>query len=123
MIWSIKHIRSRFRCSWPELEQAEWQKIADLTLAGACGLNQLNLAPDRIFRQIKLRPLATDLDVYRWTMEFNDGSILDLSVPRLLEGTESKPVTISGKRLKRVVVKFDPRRVARRGQLEIWAQP
>ena len=43
-------------------------------------------------------------------------------IPRLLEGTESKPITISGKRLKRVVVKYDPRRVARRGRLEIWAQ-
>ncbi len=126
MTWLLKHFRERFGGWLPGYQtpdEAEWQRIAGLAVAGACGLNQVNLAPDRIFSKIKLRPLATDLDVDRWTMEFNDGSILDLSLPRLLEGTESKPVTITGKRLKRVVVKYDPRRVARRGRLEIWGQP
>jgi len=125
MTWLIERVRSRLGDCWPGSkipDEADWQKIAGLTVAGAGGLNQVHIAPDRIFRKIKLRPLATDLDVSRWTMEFNDGSILDLSLPRLLEGTESKPITISGKRLKRVVVKYDPRRVARRGRLEIWAQ-
>ncbi len=124
MIWLIKYVRSRFfgrRTEDPF--EAEWQRIAGLTVAGACGRNHVNIAPDRIFRKIKLRPLATDLDVCRWTMEFNDGSILDLSVPRLLEGTESKPVTITGKYLKRVIVRYDPGRVTRRGRLEIWGQP
>jgi len=121
----IEHFQRRLGPYWPGSQisgENEWQRIAGLAVAGACGLNQVNLEPDRIFRKIKLRPLATDLDVSHWTMEFNDGSILDMSVPRLLEGTESKPITITGKGLKRVVVKYDPRRVARRGRLEIWAQ-
>ena len=124
MAWLIEHFRSRFG-DYPAgsriPDEAKWQRIAGLAVAGACGLNTVNIFLDQSFRKIKLRTMATDLDVCRWTMEFNDGSILDLSLPHLLEGTESKPVSITGKRLKRVMVKYDPDRVSRRGRLEIWA--
>ena len=125
MTWWNEHFRSRFGGGAAGLrtpDEAKWKRIAGLAVAGACGLNTVNIDPDQIFRKIKLRPMATDLDVCRWTMEFNDGSILDLSLPRLLEGTESKPVSITGRQLKRVMVKYDPDRVTRRGRLEIWAQ-
>lgn len=125
MTWLIKHLRNGLGVYWPGSQlsdEAEWQRIAGLTVADTCGYNQVDIHLNRIFNKIKLRTLATDLDVYRWTMEFNDGSILDLSLPRLLDGTESKAVTITGKMLKRIVVKYDSREVARRGRLEIWAQ-
>ncbi len=83
---------------------------------------RVNIDPNRRFTKIKLRCLATNLDVHRWTMEFNDGSILDMSLHCLLDGTESKPVMIPGRLLKKVVVRYDPRRVTRRGRLEIWGQ-
>ena len=83
---------------------AEWQKIAGLEVIGDSGLNQVSIKPGRKYRNIKLRSPATDLDVRRWSLEFQDGTILDLPVNGLLKGTESKPMDIGGRRMKSVVV-------------------
>jgi hypothetical protein len=121
----VTHLRTHFQSLWPEPPipvAAEWQKLAGIAVDEG-GLKQVNISPDRSFQAIKLRSFAADLDVRRWVMEFHDGSILDVSVNLLLEGTESKPVAIAGRRLKTVVVKYDPTGVARRGRLEIWGEP
>jgi hypothetical protein len=103
-------------------EDSEWHRIAGLPVSGARGINHVSVGADRIFQRIKLRCLGSDIDVDQWILEFHEGTILDLSVNCLVEGSESQPVTIGGKRLKRVIVKFDGTRVRRRGRLEIWAQ-
>ena len=100
----------------------DWRKIAGLVVAGARGPSQVSITPDRNFQRIKLRSLGTDIDIRLWILEFHDGTILDLSVNCLLMGCETRPMPIAGRRLKRVVVKFDGSRVTRRGRLEIWAQ-
>jgi hypothetical protein len=102
---------------------ADWQKLAGQSVAGNRGQNQFVIRPDRAFQTIKLRSLAADLIVHRWILEFHDGTILNLAVTSLLEGSESKPLPIPGRRLTKVVVRYDATKVTRRGRLEIWAQP
>jgi hypothetical protein len=125
MIKWVSRLRSRISRLWSADRIAadpEWQKIARLGVIRDSRPKQVCIKPDCKYRNIKLRSLATDLDVHRCRLEFHDGTILDLPVNGLLKGTESKPMAIGGRRLKRVVVQYDASRVARRGRLEIWAQ-
>jgi hypothetical protein len=124
----ISRLRRQFRRRGPPggaspALDVEWQRIAGLSVARVPEANQVSIRPDRNFQKIKLRSLGSDIDIYRWILEFHDGTILDLSVNLLLEGCESSPMRIAGRRLKRVLVRFDGSRVTRRGRLEIWAQP
>jgi hypothetical protein len=100
----------------------EWQKIAGLPVSGASANGQIVVRPDRDFVNIKLRSMGTDIDIERWSLEFHDGTILVLSIHGLLAGTESRPLAIAGRILKRVVIRFDGNSVQRGGRLEIWAQ-
>ena len=107
----------------PAIADSDWERIARLAVAGGRGVHQVTIRADRCLHGIKLRSINADIDVYRWVLEFQDGTILDLSVNCLLEGSESRPMPISGRQLKRIVVRFDARRFTRRARLEIWAQP
>jgi hypothetical protein len=79
--------------------------------------------PERSFRLIKLRSRRGDVEVYRWTLHFDDGTLQELSINCLFQGTESRPILIAGRRLKEMVVEYDAPRTGLRGVLEILAQP
>ncbi len=100
---------------------AGWQRIARVCVAVA-GASQVSIGPGQVFQNIKLRSRGAEIEVYRWMLEFDDGTFVDLFVNSLVEGSESASMPIASKRLKSVVVKFAARSVTRRGRLEIWAQ-
>ena len=103
--------------------EAEWRRIAELTVEGFAGKRELRLDPTNCFRMIKLRSRSVSVEVFRWTLQFDDGAIQELSVNCLFEGAESRPILIAGRRLKGMLVEYDAPKSTRRGQLEIWAQP
>jgi len=107
----------------PRENEAEWQRIAELAVEGGAGSGRLPMDPERSFRFIKLRSRHGDVEVYRWTLHFEDGSLQELSINCLFEGTESSPILVAGRRLKGMVVEYDAPRTTHRGVLEILAQP
>jgi hypothetical protein len=70
---------------------------------------------------VKLKSPRVDIRIRRWALEFDNGSIQDFSLTCLLRGTESRPMTIAGRQLKRMVVEYEAREGAR-GALEVWAR-
>jgi len=99
-----------------------WQKIGAFALDRSAARNTIVLGRDNDFRLIKLRSRGADVDVHRWTLALEDGMIVDLSVNRLPEGTESRPITITGRRLTGVAVEYRSRHDTWLGRLEVWAQ-
>ena len=102
--------------------RVSWQQIAELTVHGAAGKSRLPMNPERSFRLIKLRSRHGDVEVYRWTLHFDDGSLQELSINCLFQGAESRSILIAGRRLKEMVVEYDAPRTTQRGVLEILAQ-
>jgi hypothetical protein len=100
-----------------------WHRIAWLAVDNAHGRNSIAVSPCSHFRLIKLRSVGADVEVCRWVLAFDNGSIQDLSVHRLLSGAESRPMSISARRLIGAVVDYDARQSGRRGRIEIWGQP
>ena len=105
------------------LAEPEWHRIAWLAVDSAHGRNSVVVSPCSRFRLIKLRSLGADVEICRWVLAFDNGSIQDLSVHRLLSGGESRPMSIAGRRLIGFVVDYDARQSGRRGRIEIWGQP
>lgn len=101
---------------------AGWNRIAHLAIAGDSGRWRINLDLNAGLRYVKLKSPLVDILVYRWTLEFEDGRIQDLSVGRLLAGTESRPMAIAGRRLKGMAVEYSLASGVRRGRLESWAR-
>ena len=119
------NLTERFAWRWGEAaaaQERDWQKIGAVAMDGTAGRDQVTLRQAARYRLIKLRCRGVDVEVNRWTLRFEDGAILDLSVNCLLAGTESRPMLILGRRLRGVVVEYAPRWATRRGRLEIWAQ-
>jgi hypothetical protein len=52
------------------------------------------------FKKIKLRSFGTDIDGHLWILEFQNGTVLDLSVNCLLEERESQFCSPCGKAVK-----------------------
>jgi hypothetical protein len=77
---------------------------------------------DNRFRSIKLRSRKVDIEVYRWTLEFEDGTTQELPVKCLFDGAESRPLMINGRPLKGMVLEHDTLQAPGRGRLEVWAQ-
>lgn len=99
-----------------------WQRIAGLPVMVSGDRKRVPVGSNHTFRKIKLRCRGAEIDVKRWTLEFEDSTIVDLSVNYLPEGTESQPMSITGRRLTGVAVEYSARMCRRRGRLEIWAQ-
>ena len=104
-------------------EEADWQKIGVLPVSPAGGRMQFNPDDQNGFRFIKLRSRGADVEIDHWTLEFDDGSVLDLSVNCLLSGTESRPMAVARRRLRRITVKYAALQSTGRARLEVWAQP
>ena len=117
----IARLTDRLRGDNHTAVEGDWRRIAGLTVAGTSGKNEIDLDPNNAFRLLKLRSHSVDVDVYRWILEFEDGSTQNLSVDCLLDGTESRPMMIAGRRLKGMLVEYDASLAARRGKLEVWA--
>jgi len=107
----------------PIEDGSEWQRIAELKIEGLAGKSKFPVSPDRSFRLIKLRSRQGDVEVYRWTLLFDDGTLQELSINCLFEGSESRPILIAGRRLNGMVVEYDVPRTKMRGVLEILGQP
>ena len=103
------------------MEEIAWRKIAALALDQRAGRNQVAVGPEAGFAFIKLRPRGADVTISRWTLRFEDGVIVDLSKNCLTEGTESRAMTIAGRRLRSVAVDYEIRNPSWRRRLEIWA--
>ena len=104
------------------MEEIAWRKIAALALNRRVGRNQVAVGSGAGFALIKLRPRGADVTIYRWTLRFEDGAIVDLSVNCLEEGKESRALTIAGRRLRSVAVDYEIRNPSWGRRLEIWAQ-
>ena len=113
----------RVAASNPIEDGSEWQRIAELKIEGLAGKSKFPVSPDRSFRLIKLRSRQGDVEVYRWTLLFDDGTLQELSINCLFEGSESRPILIAGRRLNGMVVEYDVPRTKMRGVLEILGQP
>ena len=98
-----------------------WHRIAVLTIKGSAGTNEVKMSRDNRFRSIKLRSRKVGVEVYRWILEFDDGTTQDLPGKCLFDGCESRPLMVNGRRLKGMVLEYDTLNAPRRGQLEIWA--
>ena len=109
--------------SSPIGDESEWQRIAELKIEGLAGKSRLPISPESSFRLIKLRSRQGDVEVYRWTLLFDDGTLQELSINCLFEGSESRPILIAGRRLNGMVVEYDAPRTKARGILEILGQP
>src|SRR5437762_379333 len=99
-----------------------WHRIAWATVENTNGRNKVVVNPRGPFRLIKLRSLGADIEICRWVLAFDTGSIQDLSVHRLLRGDESRAMSTAGRRLTGVVVDYDARVAGWRGRIEIWGQ-
>ncbi len=102
--------------------ESDWCRIAVLPVEGVAGSNEVKVNRDNHFRSIKLRSRRADIEVYRWILEFEDGTTQELPVKCLFDGAESRPLMINGRPLKRMVLDHETLKAPRRGQLEIWAQ-
>ncbi|HXK04606.1 MAG TPA: hypothetical protein VMS37_19545 [Verrucomicrobiae bacterium] len=101
---------------------ADWNRIAHVAVAPPKGRLRVDLDIGNGLCFVKLKSPLVDIRVFRWTLEFADGSIQDLSVGCLLAGTESRPMPVAGRRLKGMVVDYEMARGSRRGRLESWAR-
>ena len=111
--------------SWSGYEDSSpdaWQRIGHVRVENASGRNEIALDLVNDFRLVKLRSRFVDMQVSRWTVEFENGAIQDLSVGWLLRGTECRPVAIAGRRLKGMAVEYRAGAGARGGRLEVFAQ-
>jgi len=111
---------------WGETQlfsDTKWRKVGVLALDGRGGRNQCTVGLNENFSLVKLRSQGADVELYQWILQFDDGTIVDLSLTSLLEGTESRPMWIGGRRLRAVGVEYAPPSLKRRGRLEVWAQP
>jgi hypothetical protein len=96
-----------------------WERIARLATDCVACTHQVLLPPSRTFTGVKLRSPKIDVQICRWTLEFDNGSTEDFSVGCLLGGTESTPVMVD-QVLKRVIVDCQAQAGAC-GNVEIWA--
>lgn len=100
---------------------AGWQLLAAVTLEGGAGKSNIQLHPVRSIQYIKLHSLRGDVEVYRCTLLFEDGSRQELSINCLFEGEESGCIMIAGRGLKGMVLEYDAPKATRRGGLEVLA--
>ena len=108
---------------FPTAKDADWQQIAELEIESVAGKSRLPVNPDANFQLVKLRSRRGDVEVYRWTLQFDDGSIQELSINCLFDGAESRPILVAGRHLKEMIVEYEAPRTTRRGVLEILAKP
>jgi|SRR4051794_19004980 hypothetical protein len=98
-----------------------WQRIAQVRVERASGRNEIKVEPACDFSLLKLRSLSVDMEVSRWTVEFENGSLQDLSVGWLMKGTECRPMQVAGRRLKGMAVEYAAGARARAGMLDVFA--
>jgi len=101
--------------------ESDWQRVASLAVGGGAGPHALTLHSDAGYRFVKLRATSLDVDVRRFTLEFGDGSLQDLSIGRLLRGCESRPMNFTGREWKGILVEYRLR-AGERGKIEVWAR-
>jgi len=106
----------------PLARETDWRRIGAIGVNGGFGGNRVILGAAGRFRLVKLRSRGAEVEVYRWTLHFEDGAILDLSVNCLPEGIESHPMLIAGRRLMGMAVEYEVHRAGWGSRLEIWAQ-
>ena len=99
----------------------DWQRIATVTAEQGRGKCHLSM-PRMKLRVVKLKSPAMDVQVRRWTLDFDDGSIQDLSIGCLLRGTESRSIVVAGRALKGMIVECKANECVRAARLEVWAQ-
>ena len=100
-----------------------WERIAEIEVEGAAGRRVIRVSSEVRYRYIKLRARQGDVEVFRWTLQFTDESSQELTIGCLFEGSESRTILIGDRRLLEMAVEYDAPRGAKRGVLEVWAQP
>ena len=116
--WMLRLFRmDRHHGTVPE----EWQRIARVNVAHASGRNEIKLEQACDFTMLKLRSLFIDMRLNRWTVEFEDGASQNLPVGWLIEGTECRPMQVTGRRLKGMTVEYVTDARARAGRLDVFA--
>jgi len=117
---SLTRLRAWFGGS--EVASPEWERIATLMLDRGIVGCQLELPPGTRWQRVKLRSPAKDVEVRRWTLLLHDGSIQDLSVGCLLQGTETRPILIAGRTVLAMTLDCQTRECARAVRVEVWAE-
>ena len=107
----------------PVANGTRWDRIAEIEVEGAAGKRGIRVSSEVRYRYIKLRARQGAVEVFRWTLRFADGSSQELTMRCLFEGSESQTILIGDRRLLEMAVEYDAPRGAKRGVLEVWAQP
>ena len=112
-----------FAWAWPEsmgCRDLVWQRVARLQISGSPGVKVVNLNARGCYRFVRLKPVSVDVRVLRLTLEFSDDSLQDLSMGSLLQGSESRPMSIECGQLRGIVMQYEVRTGAH-GRVEVWA--